>query len=304
MATTHRGSRHSSTIAKIITLTGRNVRLYFIDRTSVFFSLLGAVIAILVVILFMKNDIVNTMTTSSQGLVTRESASRLMDTWLVASACVIASATTGLGAMRQYASDRESQRWRDFLVSPISPWALTLGYIAAAFLVSAIMTTLIYALGVLYCLTGGCEVSTSHILQTWGWLMLCSGSFTALMGFLVSLLRTLAAFSAVSTVIGVVFGFFAETYVHVGALSSTVASVLGSLPFAQASALVRYSFTADEITNLDPRVHEATRADMGIELAVGGHDITRALIVLILVAMLMVFTALAATSISRTVRRS
>ena len=183
MATTHRGSRHSSTIAKIITLTGRNVRLYFIDRTSVFFSLLGAVIAILIVILFMKNDIVNTMTTSSQGLVTRESASRLMDTWLVASACVIASATTGLGAMRQYASDRESQRWRDFLVSPISPWALTLGYIAAAFLVSAIMTTLIYALGVLYCLTGGCEVSTSHILQTWGWLMLCSGSFTALMGF-------------------------------------------------------------------------------------------------------------------------
>ena len=69
MATTHRGSRHSSTIAKIITLTGRNVRLYFIDRTSVFFSLLGAVIAILIVILFMKNDIVNTMTTSSQGLV-------------------------------------------------------------------------------------------------------------------------------------------------------------------------------------------------------------------------------------------
>ena len=74
MATTHRGSRHSSTIAKIITLTGRNVRLYFIDRTSVFFSLLGAVIAILIVILFMKNDIVDTMTTSYQGLVTRESA--------------------------------------------------------------------------------------------------------------------------------------------------------------------------------------------------------------------------------------
>ena len=83
-----------------------------------------------------------------------------------------------------------------------------------------------------------------------------------------------------------------------------MASVLGSLPFAQASALVRHSFTADEITNLDPRVREATLADMGIELTVGGHDITRALIVLILVAMLMVFTALAATSISRAVRRS
>lgn len=38
---THRGSRHSSTIAKIISLTGRNVRLYFIDRTSVFFSCFG-----------------------------------------------------------------------------------------------------------------------------------------------------------------------------------------------------------------------------------------------------------------------
>ena len=67
---------------------------------------------------------------------------------------------------------------------------------------------------------------------------------------------------------------------------------------------MRHSFTADEITNLDPRVHEATRADMGIDLAVGGHDITRAMIVLILVAMLMVFTALAATNISRAVRRS
>ena len=304
MATTHLGSRHASSAAKIMTLTGRNIRLYFIDRTSVFFSLVGAIIAILIVMLFMEDNIVDTMTTGYQGLVTREDASHLVDTWLVASACVIASATTGLGAMRQYASDRESQRWRDFLVSPVSPWALTLGYIAAAFVASAIMTTLIYALGVLYCLTGGAEVSTSHILETWGWLMLCSGAFTALMGFLVSLLRTLAAFTAISTVIGVVFGFLAETYVHVGALSSSVSGVLGSLPFVQASALVRHSFTADEIANLDSRVREATLTEMGIELTVGGHDITRTMIVLILVAMLVVFTVLASMSISRAVRHA
>jgi len=177
---------------------------------------------------------------------------------------VIASATTGLAALRQFVDDKETNRWRDFLVTPLPRWAITGGYLLAAAIVSAIMTTVVYALGTAYCLGTGTPLAWGDVAAGWGWLMLCCLGFTGLMGLTVSLLNTGAAFSGLSVIVGVTFGFLAETYVSHSALPSGVARVLGFLPFAQASALVRAPYTAQSMAALPDQARQATTSALGL----------------------------------------
>ena len=284
-------------------LVKRNVRLYFSDRVAVFFSLLGALIAIFLILVFLRSSIVNSVTNSSDGLIDASLAGHLLHVWLIASASVIASATTGLGALREFVADRETARWRDFLVTPLPRWTIAGGYLLAATVVAILMTTVVYGLGTLFCWATGAPLSLGDTLEAWGWLMLSALGFTALMGFIVACLKTEAAYGGVSTIIGVTFGFLAGTYVTTGALPAGAANVLNSLPFAQASALVRQPYTRQVIAALPEQARDPLSAQMGIQLTVGASPVTTPVVVAVLVAMAVVFSVAAWQIMTRTVRR-
>ena len=288
---------------KLFTLVKRNIKLYFCDRGQVFFSLLGALIAIVLVLTFLKSSIVDEMVASFNGLADKTQATHVLDTWLVASACVIASATTALGALRQFVADRQSARWRDLLVTPLPRWMITLGYLLSALVVSALMTTVVYLLGTGYCVATGAPLSVTGVLTGWGWLLLSCLGFTSLMGLIVSALRTDGAFNGVSVIIGVMFGFLAETYVTASSLPSGATHTLASLPFAQASALVRAPYTASSIAALPEQLRAGTASSMGITLSIGSTTLSAGLFAAVLVVMAVVCTLAASQVMARTVRR-
>jgi len=290
-------------MAGFSTMVARNIRLYFSDKASVFFSLLGALIAIFLVLFFLKSTLVSSITSGFGGLVTEDQSGRLLDCWLVASASVIASGTTGLGALGQFVTDRESSKWRDFLVAPVPRWWITGAYLLAAAIVSMIMTTIVYLLGTAYCFFQNVPLDADDLVIAWGWLMLSALAFTCLMGFAVSFLRTMGAFSGLSIVVGVLFGFFSQTYVTRDELPDSVANFLACLPFAQASAAVREPYTAAMISSLPQEVRQPTMDSMGITLTIGTSQVNTLLIVTVLVGMAVVFSVLAWQVMARTVKR-
>jgi len=287
----------------LFTLVRRTMRLYFTDRAQVFFSLLGALLAIVLVLLFLKSTLVDGVTADLGGTVATAAVSHLLDVWLIASASVIASATTALGALGQFVDDRESARWRDFLVTPLARWTIVGGYLVAGALVSLAMTTVVYGLGTAYCLAQGAPLSVGGVLAGWGWLVLCSLGFTAFMGFVVALLHTRGAFTGVSIIVGVAFGFLSGTYVTTGSLPAGVANVLNCLPFAQASALVREPYTREVLAALPDAVRDVTAEQMGIKLPIGQWAVTAPLAAGVLAAMVVVFSLGAWAIMTRTVRR-
>ena len=176
------------------------------------------------------------------------------------------------------------------------------GYLVAGAIVSVIMTTVVYGLGTVYCLVNGAPLAGRGVLSGWGWLALCSFGFTAFMGFIVSLLRTRGAFTGVSIIVGVTCGFLSGTYVTTGSLPTGVARVLNSLPFAQASALVRAPYTSQVIAALPEPVRNATAQQMGIRLWIGQTAVTAPAVVAVLVAMAVVFSLGAWVIMTRSVR--
>ncbi|MFJ7750105.1 ABC transporter permease [Arthrobacter sp. NPDC097144] len=284
------------------TLMSRNLRLFFRDRMGVFFSLLSALILFLLYTLFLGSNQVDGLQESFPAA-TRDDVKGFVDTWMFAGIVGITAVTTGLGAMNVFVDDSSSGRFRDFLVSPIRRETLIVGYLLSAAVVALIMTTVVLIISLVYLyLVDGVSFDAGTIATVYGFLALSCVAFAALSAFAVSLVRTAGAYSALSTIVGTILGFLAGSYIPVGALPEGVRTVVNALPFMQSAVPVRQEMTADSLQALtggSPEAVTELQELFGITASVGDWAVTNTYVVIILAAMTVVFTLLAAVRIRR-----
>lgn len=284
------------------TLMARNLRLFFRDRLGVFFSLLSAVILFLLYTLFLGSGQIDDLQESLPGASEAE-VKAFVDTWMFAGIVGITAITTGLGAMNVFVEDSASGRFRDFLVSPIGREKLILGYLLSAGVVALIMTTVVLIISLTYLyLVDGVSFDPGQIATVYGFLALSCLAFASLSAFVVSFVRTAGAYSALSTIVGTILGFLAGAYIPVGALPDGVRTVISALPFMQASVPVRQEMTADSLQAMagdQPGAVAELQEVFGITATMGDWTISNTYVVLVLAAMTVVFTLLAAVRIRR-----
>lgn len=286
-------------------LNGRNLRLFFRDRAAVFFSLLSALILIALYALFLGSLQVDNLTEQFPGA-SGDDIRWFVNAWVFAGITMISTVTTSLAALAVFVDDRASGRFSDFIVSPIRRSQLISGYLVAGFLVSVSMTVVIVAVGQLYLLTQGDGLmSGEQFARMLGCIVLSSAAFAAMASFAVTFLKTSGAFAALSTVVGTIVGFLAGAYIPVGTLPSDVGNIMNALPFAQSAMLIRGPYTADAVQALTGGQAEAVSAlerYYGITGFVGQTQITDGIAVAVLIGVVVVFAALGAWRLSRTIR--
>ncbi len=289
----------------ILDIMGRNLRLYFRDRLGVFFSLLAAIILFLLYTLFLGNLQTRGL---EQGFPDAPDGAvkTFVDSWAFAGIVGITAVTTGLGAFSAFVEDGTTGRFRDFLVSPIKRSQLILGYLLSSFVIALTMTMIVLVVSVGYLFfVDGLVLTFAQVAATVGALALSCAAYAALSAFVVSFVRTQGAFSALSTIVGTVLGFLCGAYIPVGSLPEGVANVINALPFAQSSMLVRQQFTESSLTELageQPQAIEGLRAAYGITASIGDWDVTVTYVVVVLAAIAVVFTTLAALRIRSRIR--
>ena len=105
----------------ITAITGRNLRLYVRDPLNVFFSLLGALIVLLLYVFFLgslqESSISDAIPGADPALI-----SGFVDSWMFGGILALTTMTASLGALGVFVEDAESGRFRDFLVSPVRRW--------------------------------------------------------------------------------------------------------------------------------------------------------------------------------------
>ncbi|NLA53473.1 MAG: ABC transporter permease, partial [Clostridiales bacterium] len=196
----------------------RNLKVYFRDRASVFFSLLSVIIIFLLYTLFLGDAWSGG--SEFEGAV---GVRGLMDSWLMAGLLAVVSVTATLGAYGIMVEDRSRKIIKDFYSSPLSRAGLTGGYILSAFIIGLIMSLITAALAIAFIsLRGGALPVPSALLKTAGMILISTFSNTAMVLFLVSFISSNKAFSTVSTLIGTLIGCLTGVYVHIGQLPPTV----------------------------------------------------------------------------------
>ncbi len=281
----------------MIALLNRNIKLFFRDKSTVFFSLLGVLIVFGLYILFLGDVML-------QNLPNVPGASFLMSSWVMAGILSVTAITTTLGAFGIMVEDKNKGVRKDFWVSPLSRRALTGGYIASTFVIGLLFSLIALLIAEIYIFaTGGTLLSFAALLQVLGCILLSVFASSAMMLFIVTLFQSQNAFAAASTVVGTLIGFLTGIYIPIGSLPTAVQFVIKIFPISHAASLFRQIMletpAAETFHGAPPEVLRTFQRDFGVMFQFGETTVSALTSILILVATGIVFYCLSLLRLSK-----
>lgn len=277
----------------------RNLKIFFRDRSAIFFSLLAVFIIIGMYALFLGD--VWTESLADSGL---KATRNLMDSWIMAGLLSVTSVTTTMGAFGIMIEDRAKKITKDFIASPLSNKKLFAGYITSAIVIGLIMSLVTLLLVEIYLLANGGELMTFvTLLKVLGLIVVTTITNAAMVLFFVSFFQSNNAFSTASTIVGTIIGFLAGIYLPIGNLPEAVQFVVKLFPVSHAAALFRQVIMEQPIavSFADAPMSAMTefKAFMGVELMFNDTVVSPWLSLAILAGTGVLFSGLAIWNLAR-----
>lgn len=281
----------------MLTFAQRNLKLFFRDKSAVFFSLLAVFIIIGLYALFLGDVWTDSLSDLSN-------ARQLMDSWIMAGLLAVTSITTTMGAFGVMVDDRSKKIDKDFASSPIKKRRLAGGYLLSAYMIGVIMSFLAFLLVQLYIVISGGEwLDFISLLQSMGLIFFTCFVNTSLVFFVVSFFKSQNAFATASTVIGTLIGFVTGIYLPVGTLPEAVQLVVKIFPVSHAAALFRQVLMKNQMEKAFEHAPSAYLEEfqdtMGVTFRFGDYTVTPVVSILILLFTAVLFYALATFNLSR-----
>ena len=282
----------------MISLIKRNLKLFFRDRISVFFSLLAVFIIIGLYVVFLGNMMVDNL----RDLLA-ENARFIINSWVMAGILSVTSITTTMGAFGIMVEDRTKKISKDFSSAPIKRTQLTGGYIVSSFIIGVIMSIAALFVAEIYILAnGGKLLELVPLLKLFAVMLLSVFASSSMVFFIVSFFRSLNAFGTASTIIGTLIGFLTGIYIPIGSLPSAVQTVIKVFPISHAGALFRQIMMEAPMSiafkNAPEQAITGFKQAMGIVYYFGSKELSPLVNILVLIATGIVFYALAVIKIS------
>ena len=278
----------------------RNLKIYFRDKGAVFFSLLGVLIVVGLYFLFLGD-------TDTDSLKDFKNAEEMMSCWVVAGLLSITSFTTAMGAFSTMIHDKETKIFKDFYCSPLSRTSLTLGYIISSALVGLIMTLVTLVLTLAYLVyKSAITLSFTMVIQLLALSVLTSFANTAMALFVVSIVKSEKAFSAISGVTSALIGFITGIYIPVGNLEG-VQYVVKCFPTSHCAVLFRKILMNDSLKGCADNLPEQARGEalsslkenLGVTFMFGDNECKTYISLLIIGGTIVVFSVLAILNLKR-----
>lgn len=286
----------------MITMIKRNLKLFFRDKSAVFFSLLSVVIIIGLYIVFLGDA---WMSDSIRELNQPEN---LMNSWLMAGILAVTSVTTTMGAFGVMIDDKTKKINKDFYASPIKSSGILSGYLVSAFLIGVIMSIIMSLIAQAYLAAQGVELLTAlEYLSVFLLILLASLMNTSMICFIVSFFKSQNAFSTASTIIGTLIGFLTGIYLPIGALPESVQTLIKLIPASHAAALLRQILMRPSLDasflGIPAKYAAEFRREMGVTFYFGDFEVTPLLSIAFLLVITAVFYGLSLARMSGKGRR-
>lgn len=281
----------------ILSLVRRNIKLYFRDKASVFFSMLSVIIIIGLYVLFLGKMV------QGSGDFAGEAARFLTDSWIMAGVIATATVTTTLGALGQMVDDLTKKINRDFETVPIERWKIVISYAISSNVIGILMSTFTFVLAEGYIIAYGGEiVGFVALLKILGLIILSTITSSAFLFFFVSMLKTMNSFSIISTIVGTLIGFLMGIYVPIGVLPPAIQGFIKVFPPSHTASLLR-QVMVNEVVSLNHLPREVSEM-LGIQFYFGDTLTSQFVSIMILIATALVFFGLSVLLVSKRKREA
>lgn len=218
-----------------MSLVKRNIKIFYRDKTAVFFSFLSVIILLSLYILFLGKSFGDGITFLNPKLV-----SFLVTSQLMGGVLVINTLTLSLGVVGSFVTDMDLKRLDAFLVAPVKRYKIILSYYLAAVTVTLGFSLVMWFLTVIYVyIDSGYLYNLDTIVKVILLLTFYTFISSSFMIFITSFIKSVNAFGTLGGVLGTLIGFATGIYIPLASLGETVKKVASIIPFTHMTILLK-----------------------------------------------------------------
>ena len=281
----------------MFTFVSRNLKVFFRDKTAVFFSLLAVFIVLGLYILFLGD-------VWTESFPNVKEVKSLMNCWIVAGIIGVTSVTANMGAFGIMVEDKSKNKMKDFTVSPMKNFKIIGGYILSSFVVGSIMSVVALAISQTYLIYSGAEALTVYqLIEVFLVILLTTLSNSAMVLFIVSLFNSEKAFSTASTIMGTLIGFITGIYLPISMLPKSVQTVVKLFPTSHGISILRQIFMERQMdvsfADIPTSYIDEFKETMGVVYYLNDKLVSNTTSIIILIGSAVVFFLLGIVLISR-----
>ena len=227
-------------------LTKRNLLLFFKDKQSILFSLLTSMIVLALYLLFLKDTFVNAMDSainqfpSLSSLIDKNDKEMFANLILLTGILGSAMITVPYNCLITLVKDRENKVDYDILATPLKRGQIIFSYFVSAALSSAILTSMILAIGLgVIGMQGDIYLGIGDIVKAFGVVALGSISATSIFMIVVLFFKSVSASGAFFGMLSAASGFIIGAYIPISQFSESVQTVCNIFPASQITIVLR-----------------------------------------------------------------
>ena len=275
----------------MISFVSRNLKVFFRDKTAVFFSLL-AVLIVLGLYIFFLGDVWVDSFPNIKGV------KNLMNCWIIAGLIGVTSVTANMGAFGTMIEDKSKNKIKDFYVSPIKKSKIVGGYIISSFIVGSMMSVVTLIISQIYLVYSGVDVlNFKELTEVFLIILMTSLSNSAMILFIVSLFSSEKAFSTASTIVGTLIGFITGIYLPISMLPDSVQIIVKLFPTSHGISILRQIFMKKQMdisfADIPTNYIDEFKESMGVVYYINDKLVSNTTSVFILIASTIIFFFLA-----------
>ena len=275
----------------MISFVSRNLKVFFRDKTAVFFSLL-AVFIVLGLYVFFLGDVWVESFPNIKGV------KNLMNCWIMAGLIGVTSVTANMGAFGTMIEDKSKNKIKDFYVSPIKKSKIVGGYIISSFIVGSMMSVLTLIISQIYLAYSGVDVlNFKELIEVFLVILITSLSNSAMILFIVSLFNSEKAFSTASTIVGTLIGFITGIYLPISMLPDSVQIIVKLFPTSHGISILRQIFMKKQMdisfADIPTNYIDEFKESMGVVYYINDKLVSNTTSIFILIVSTIIFFFLA-----------
>jgi len=282
-----------------VQMTKRNMKLYFKDKATVFFSFLSPLIVLLLYVFFLGDLQVDGVAASLQanGIpFDIKEIEALVDSWLISGVVAISCITVALSSLGVIVNDKHGKLINDFIVSPVKSYIVMFSYYFAAFITTLMLTVGVFAVSLIYlAASGGFYISFIEILASLGVIALSCLSSTLVIMALMSFVKSPAALGALSAIVGTGIGFLTGAYMPLEIFPKGVQYVSVAIPGTHSASLFRNLLMAGSLRNITqnaPHLYDGIAKYFSFKLNMFGYEAGTDIMYLYLAGSIVLFAAI------------
>lgn len=225
----------------VISLTKRNVKLFFKDKGMFFTSLITPLILLVLYATFLSNVYRDSFMIGIPAEISIDPKliDGLVGGQLISSLLAVSCITVAFCSNFLMVQDKATGTIKDLNMSPVKPSELAIAYYAASLISTLIICYTATALSLVYVAAVGWYMSFADVILLLVDVFILTLFGTALSSVVNFFLSTQGQISAVGSIVSSCYGFICGAYMPISSFGSTLQKIVGMLPGTYGTSLIR-----------------------------------------------------------------